>query len=163
MNLKAIISIAIIISTILLVVRISSEINDDQFKEGKYIHLDSMVMEFYEANATVNIEYDLNAFTYAYIFCFGSKSLEPTIKKIFFEFPDVKIQKVGLNSATIQLTNISRKYDHNYMHDSTKLGLQPDSFTIVYPYNQGIRKLQKPEATLSVFYPDKPENKNKYY
>ncbi len=158
MNSKPIIVIALIISAVLLAVRISPAMNYEQYREGKYIHIDNMIIEFSKVNATVDVEYHLSPFARAYIFFFGSKNLEPKIKEIFSEFPEVKIQNIGLNSATLQITNISRKNDQDYMHESTKLGLQPDVLTIVYPYNLGTRKLENPDSTLSVFYPVHPEN-----
>lgn len=160
MDSKPIIAVALIISAVLLTVRVSPEISSEQFREGKYIHIDNMVIEFNKANATVDIEYHLTPFAQAYILLFGSKNLEPKIKEIFSEFPEVKIRKIRLNSATLQITNISWKNGPHYMHESTKLGLRPDVLTIVYPYNQGTRKLQNPDSTLSVFYPVHPENQN---
>ncbi|PAV10862.1 hypothetical protein ASJ81_12070 [Methanosarcina spelaei] len=158
MNLKSIIVIAFIISAVLLAGRVSPAMNFEQYREGKYIHVDNIVMEFSGANATVDVEYHLSPLANAYIFLFGSKHLEPKIKEIFLKFPEVKIREIGLESATLQLTNISWKYGNDYMHNSTKLGLQPDILTVVFPYNQGTRKLQNPDSTLSVFYPDHPEN-----
>lgn len=158
MDSKPLIVIALIISAILLAERIYPEINSEQFREGKYIHIDNIIMEFNETNATVEVEYNLAPFTQAYVFFFGSKNIEPKIKEIFANFKEVKIQKIGLNSATLQLTNISTKNDEDYMHDSTKLGLRTDVLTIVYPYNQGTRKLQNTDSTLSIFYPVHPEN-----
>jgi len=160
MDSKPIIAIALIISAVLLAVRVSPEMNYEQYREGKYIHVDNIVIEFNRLNATVDIEYHLAPFAQAYIFLLGSKNLEPKIKEIFSEFPEVKIQKIGLNSATLQITNISRKNGPEYLHESTKLGLRPDVLTIVYPYNQGTRKLQNPDSTLSVFYEVNPKNQN---
>jgi hypothetical protein len=157
MNFKTIAVIMLIFSTFLLAARLSPEMNSDQYQEGKYIHIDNMVMEFNGYNATVEVEYHLSPFAKAYIFFFGSKNLEPKIKEIFFKFPEMKIQTVGLSSATVQLTNVSWKSGHIYMHNSRKLGLIPDILTIVFPYNQGTRNIQIPDSTLSVFYPDSPE------
>jgi hypothetical protein len=160
MNSKSIIVIALIISVVLLAVRISPAMNSEQYREGKYIHVDNMVIGFNKLNATVDIEYHLTPFAQAYIFFFGSKNLESKIKGIFSEFPEVKIQKIGLNSATLQITNISKQVGEDYMHESTKLGLQTDVLTIVYPYNLGTRRQQNPDSTLSVFYPVHPESQS---
>ncbi|MGA9187975.1 MAG: hypothetical protein WB014_05265 [Methanosarcina sp.] len=160
MNSKPIIVIVLIISAILLAGRISPAMSSEQYSAGKYIHIDNIIMEFNRVNSTVDVEYHLAPFTKAYIFFFGSKNLEPKIKEIFSEFPEVKIQKIGFNSATLQITNISSKNGQDYMHESTKLGLRPDILTIVYPYNQGTREIKNPDSTLSVFYPVHPENQN---
>ena len=74
MKIKAIIAIALIISAVLLAARLSPEISTEQFKEGKYIHVDSMVIEFNKTNANVNVEYRLSPFAEVYIFLFGSKT-----------------------------------------------------------------------------------------
>jgi hypothetical protein len=157
MNFKPMMVFMLIISAILLAVQISPDMNSSEYQEGKYIHIDNMVMGFNGYNATVELEYHLSPFAEAYIFFFGSKNLKSKMKEIFFEFPEMKIQTIGLNSATIQLTNVSWKYDHNYMHNSRKLGLSPDVLTVIFPYNQGTRNIQNPDSTLSVFYPDSPE------
>ncbi|WP_440944898.1 hypothetical protein ACSAZL_12090 [Methanosarcina sp. T3] len=159
MNPKPIIAVAFIISVI-VITRLFIPGYIEQFREGKYIHVDNIVMEFDETNATVDVEYHLAPFAQAYVFFFGSKNIEPKIKEIFSEFPETKIQKIGLNSATLQITNISEINGEDYTHDSTKLGLRPDVLTIVYPYNQGTRKLQNPDSTISIFYPIHPENQN---
>lgn len=157
MNLKPIIVITLIISAVLLAARISPAMNSEQYREGKYIHIDNIVMEFSGTNATIDVEYHLSPFAKAYIFLFGSKNLEPKMKEIFFKFPEMQIKDIGLNSATIQLTNVSWKYGHDYMHDSRKLGIHSDVLTIIFPYNQGIRRVQNTDSTLSVFYPDSPK------
>jgi hypothetical protein len=157
MKSKALIIIFLLISTSLMAARVFPRNNAEQFREGTYIHIDNMVIEFNEANATVNIEYHLAPFAYAYTFFFGSKNLEPKINEVFANFKEVKIQKMGYNSATIQITNISKRNGENYMHESTKLGMQPDALTIVYPRNQGTKELQNQNSTLNIFYPAGPK------
>lgn len=160
MDSKPIIAIALIISAVLLSIRVSPGFSPDQFREGKYIHVDNMVIEFNKANATVNLKYHLTPFAQVYTFLFGSKNLKPKIMEIFVNFKEVKIQKIGFNSATLQITNISRKSGQDYLHESKKLGVSPDVLTIVYPYNQGSRKLQNPDSTLNTFYPVYPPTQN---
>jgi len=148
---KPIIVIAIIISAGLMAAKLSPEMSVEQFKEGKYIHINSVVIEFKKANANAYIEYRLSPFAEAYIFLFGSKHLEPKIKEIFADFNDVNIQKIGSNSASIQITNISRKSDQFYLHESRQFGVQPDVLTLVYP--DGTRRnIQSPKSTPNAFY-----------
>ena len=151
MDTKPIIIIALIISAVLLAVKVSPEINTDQFREGKYIHIDSIVIQFNKFNANVNMEYHLSPFAEAYIFLFGSKHLEPKIKEIFADFKIIKIWDIGSNSASLQVTNISRKSDPYYLHESRKFGVQPDVLTLVYP--DGTRRnIQNPKSTPNAFY-----------
>lgn len=152
MDVKPIIAIALIISAILLAARLSPEMSTEQFKEGKYIHVDNVVMEFNKANATVNVEYRLSLFAKAYIFLFGSKHLEPKIMEIFADFKEVKIKEIKSDSASLQITNVSRKSDQYYLHEPRKFGLEPDVLTLVYHNPEGTRKIMHPESTPPVFY-----------
>ena len=56
MDTKPIIIIALTISAVLLAVKVSPEISTDQFREGKYIHIDNIVIQFNKFNANVNVE-----------------------------------------------------------------------------------------------------------
>lgn len=151
MKIKAIITIALIISSVLLAAKLSPEVRTDQFKEGKYIHIDSMVIQFNKTDANVNVEYRLSPFAKVYIFLFGSKNLEPKIKEIFADFKIIKIWDIGSNSASLHVTNISRKSDPYYLHESRKFGVQPDVLTLVYP--DGTRRnIQNPKSTPNAFY-----------
>jgi len=133
MKIKAIITIALIISAALLAARMSPGANVEQFREGKYIHVDIMTIQFKKTDATVDIQYHLSPFAQAYIFLFGSKNLEPKIEEIFSEFQEVKILKLGSSSASLQILNISRKSDVYYLHESRNFSVQTDVLTIVYP------------------------------
>jgi len=151
MKIKLMIAIALIISAAIMAAKVSSEINTDQFREGKYIHIDSIEIDFDKTNANVYLNYDLSPFAESYMFLFGSKNLEPKIKEIFANFSEVHIQMIGSNSASLQITNISRKKDQYYLHDSRKFGMRPDVLTLVYP--DGTRKIyQNAISTQDTFY-----------
>ncbi len=151
MKIKAIITIALIISAVLMAGRVSPGINTDQFREGKYIHLDRMEIAFNKTDADVSIEYHLNPFAQAYIFLFGSKNLEPKIKEIFSDFDNIEIQKIGRTSASIQVKNVSKKSEEYYLHDSRKFGMQPNTLTLVYP--EGTRRdIENAKSTPNTFY-----------
>jgi hypothetical protein len=151
MHIKPIIAIVLIISAVLLAAKLSPEISTEQFREGKYIHVDSIVIQFDKANADAYIEYRLSLFAKAYMFVFGSKNLEPKIKEIFADFEEVKILEIGSNSASLRITNISKKSDQYYLHESRKFGVQPDTLTLVYP--DGTRRnTLNPKTTPSAFY-----------
>jgi|ERR1035437_586969 hypothetical protein len=151
METKLIIAIALIISAALLVARLFQEVNTEQFKEGKYIHINSVVIEFNKSNANVNVEYRISPFAEAYIFLFGSKHLEPKMKEIFADFSDVKILKIGSNSASLLVSNISRKNDQFYLHESRKFDVQPGTLTLVYP--DGTRRnILNTSSTPNTFY-----------
>jgi hypothetical protein len=150
MHIKPIIAIALIISAALLAVKFSPQINTEQFREGKYIHIDSIEIVFDKTDANVNVEYRLSPFAEAYMFLLGSKNLEPKIKEIFANFTEVKIRQIGSNSASLLITNISRQKDQYYLHDSRRFGVSPDNLTLVSP--QGTRTFQNPHSTGDFFY-----------
>ncbi|WP_440947684.1 hypothetical protein ACSAZL_05375 [Methanosarcina sp. T3] len=153
MKIKAIITIALIISAALMAARVTPGINTNQFREGKYIHLDNMVIEFDKTDADVQISYHLSPFAQVYMFMFGSKHLEPKIEEIFFDFENIEIQRMGINSALIHVNDISRQKDEDYLHDSRELGMQPDVLTLVYP--DGKRKnIEHAKSTSDIFYED---------
>lgn len=151
MKIKAIITIALIISAALMAARVSPGVNMEQFREGKYIHIDSMVIEFDKTDADVQIKYRLSPFAQVYMFMFGSKHLEPKIEEIFFDFENIEIQRIGINSALIHVKDISRQRDENYLHDSRELGMQPDVLTLVYP-NGKRQNIEHAKKTSDVFY-----------
>ncbi|MGB9940577.1 hypothetical protein [Methanosarcina sp.] len=151
MKIKAIITIALIISAALMAGKISPEINTDQFREGKYIHVDTMEIAFSKTDAQISIEYHLSPFAQAYIFLFGSKHLEPKIEEIFFDFENVKVQEIGRTSALIQVKGISRQSEEYYLHESREFGMAPDVLTVVYP--EGARRnIEHAKATPNTFY-----------
>ncbi len=151
METKMIIAIALIISAVLLTVKLFQEVSTEQFREGKYIHIDSVVIGFNKSNANVHVEYRLSPFAEVYIFLFGSKHLEPKMKEIFADFSDVKILKIGRNSASLLVSNISRKSDQFYLHESRKFDVQPDILTLVYP--DGTRRnILNTNSTPNTFY-----------
>jgi hypothetical protein len=151
MKAKAIITIALIISAVLMAAKVSPGINADQFTEGKYIHLDNMEIAFSGTDARISIEYHLSPFAQAYIFLFGSKNLEPKIKEIFFDFGNVEVQEIGKDSALIQVKGISRHSDEYYLHESRKFGVSPDTLTVIYP--EGTRReINRPRTTPNTFY-----------
>ena len=151
METKLIIAIALIISVVLLAAKLFQEVSTEQFKEGKYIHINSVVIEFNKSNANVNVEYRISPFAEAYIFLFGSKHLEPKMKEIFADFSDVKILKIGSYSASLLVSNISRKNDQFYLHESKKFDVQPGILTLVYPDGTK-RNILNTSSTPNTFY-----------
>lgn len=152
MKIKAIITVALLISAALLAARMVPGSSADQFKEGKYIHVDSMVIQFEKTDATVSIDYHLSPFAQVYIFLFGSKNLEPKIEEIFSKFHEVKIQKIGRSSASLQILNVSKISDGYYLCNSCELGVQSDVVTFVYP-PKGVKKsYEHVKVTPPVFY-----------
>jgi hypothetical protein len=152
MKTKPIIVIAILISAALLAARMVPGNSADQFEEGKYIHVDSIEIQFEKTDAAVSINYHLNPFAQAYVLMFGSKNLEPKIKEIFSGFREVKIQQIGRSSASLQVLNISREEAGNYLCDSYELGVQSDVVTFVYPPKGKTRSYEHVKVTPPVFY-----------
>lgn len=151
MKIKAIITIALIISATLMAARVSPEVNTEQFREGKYIHIDSMVIEFDQTDADVQIKYHLSPFAQVYMFMFGSKHLEPKIEDIFFDFENIEVLKIGRTSALIHINDVSRQNDEYFLHDSRELGMQPDILTLVYPDNTR-QSIEHAKDTPDIFY-----------
>ncbi|MCQ1536364.1 hypothetical protein FTO70_11875 [Methanosarcina sp. KYL-1] len=151
MKIKAVITIAIIISASLMAARFTPGIDMEQFREGKYIHLDQVVIEFDRSDAEINIHYHLSPFAQVYMFLFGSRHMEPKIEEIFFDFKEVDIQKIGRTNARIQVKGVSRQNDDYYLHDSREFGMRPDTLTLVYP-DGTIRNIEKARATPDTFY-----------
>ena len=151
MEIKPIIAIALIILAVLMAAKLSPDINSEQFREGKYIHIDSVEIVLDKTDANVYFEYHLSPFAEAYMFFLGSKNLEPKIKEIFANFTEVKIQHIESNSVSLQIMNFSRKKDQYYLHDSRNFGVSPDTLTIVYP--DGTTKIfQRPVSTPNTFF-----------
>lgn len=157
MKIKAIIAIALIISAALMAAKVSPGINTEQFREGKYIHIDSMVIKFNKTDADVQIKYRLSPFAQVYMFMFGSKHLEPKIEEIFYDFEKIEIQNIGRTSALIHIKDISRQNDEYYLHDSRELGMSPDVLTLVYP-DKTRQNIEHAKATRDVFYEDPAKN-----
>jgi hypothetical protein len=151
MKIKPIIVITLLISATLLAARVVPGTSADEFKEGKYIHVDSIVIQFEKTDATVSVNYHLSPFAQAYILLFGSKNLEPKIKEIFSGFREVKIQKIEKSSASLQTLNVSKKSDEYYLCDSCELGVKSDALTFVYP-NGAKRSYEHIKVTPPVFY-----------
>lgn len=152
MKIKAIITIALIISAALLAAKLSPGIIDtDQFREGKYIHLDSMEIAFSKTDAEISIEYHLSPFAQAYIFLFGSKHLEPKIEEIFYDFENVEVKEIGKSSALIEVKGVSRRSEEYYLHESREFGMSPDVLTVVYPEGAK-RNIEHAKFTPNTFY-----------
>jgi hypothetical protein len=129
----------------------SPGVNMEQFREGKYIHIDSMEIDFNKTDADVQITYNLSPFAQVYMFMFGSKHLEPKIEEIFFDFDSIEIRRIGRTSALVHIDNVSRQSGQYYLHDSRELGMQPDMLTLVYP-DKTRQSIEYAKATRNVFY-----------
>ena len=151
MKATAILAIALIISASLMAIKVSPGIDMDEFREGRYIHLDQVTIEFDKTDAEVSIEYHLSPFAQVYMFLFGSRHLEPKIQEIFFDFDDFTIQEIGRTHAKVLVKDISRQSSGYYLHDSRQLGIKPDTLTLVFP--DGIqRNAENAKETPDTFY-----------
>lgn len=151
MKATAIITIALIISASLMAIKVSPGIDMDEFREGRYIHLDQVIIEFDKTDAEVSIEYHLSPFAQVYMFLFGSRHLEPKINEVFFDFDEVTIQEIGRTHAKVLVKDISRQSSEYYLHDSRQLGIKPDTLTLVFP--DGTRRnAENAKETPNTFY-----------
>ncbi len=151
MKATAIITIALIISASLMAFKVSPGIDMEEFREGKYIHLDQVTIEFDKTDAEVIIEYHLTPFAQAYMFLFGSSHLEPKIKEIFSDFNEVTIQEIGRTHAKVFVKDISRQSNDYYLHDTRQLGMEPDILTLVFP-DGSRRNAENARETPNTFY-----------
>ncbi len=152
MKATAIITIALIISASLMAAKVSPGIDMDEFREGKYIHLDQVTIEFDKTDAEVSIQYHLSPFSQVYMFLFGSSHLEPKIREIFFDFSDITIEEIGRTHAKVLVKDISRQSNGYYLHDSRQFGLRPDMLTLVFP-DGSRRNAENAKETPDTFYP----------
>lgn len=118
---------------------------------SNYIHIEHMTMEFEDHDAVVTLSYDLNLFADMYVFILGSYNLEPTFEKMFSDFESVEVTKIGWNSATIRIKDVSRKVDAYYLHDSRELGMNVKTLTIVYP-DGSAKDYPDSKSTPNIFY-----------
>jgi hypothetical protein len=151
MKSTAIIAIALIISASLMAVKVSPGIDTEEFREGKYIHLDQVTIKFDKTDAEVSIEYHLSPFAQVYMFLFGSSHLEPKINEIFFNFSEVTIQEIGRTHAKVLVKDISRQSNDYYLHDTRQLGMKPDMLTLVFP-DGSRRNAENAKETPNTFY-----------
>ena len=141
--------VILLIAAFALVIMPSSAVTEDE----QFIHITRMVVTFEKADGIAEINYNLDPFAKAYVFLLGSRNLEPTFKKIFFEFEDVEIMEIGQNHAMIMLKNMSRQSGEYYLHDSREFGASVDVLTFVYP-DGSTKQLENTRTTQNTFYSD---------
>ncbi len=141
--------VILLIAAFALVIMPSSAVTEDD----QFIHINRMILNFEKIDGMVEITYDLDFFAKTYVFLLGSRNLEPTFEKIFFEFEDVEIIEIGQNHAVIMLKNISRQSGEYYLHDSCELGANVDVLTFIYP-DGSTKQLENTRSTQNTFYSD---------
>lgn len=119
--------------------------------DNEYIHYNKMMMQFSDTNATVTLYFQMNIFAQIYVLFMGSHNLNNDIKKVFNQFDEVQINKIGKDYAVIHISNITTLQNGYYLHDSKKLGAIIDELSIIYP--SGLTKeSNNVNVTPNIFY-----------
>ncbi|MGP8320144.1 MAG: hypothetical protein ACT6FD_05065 [Methanosarcinaceae archaeon] len=145
---KSFASIVILLAVILglLIVPSSAVIEN-----GQYMQVERMVMTFEKADARVDIFYNLDIFVEVYVFLLGSHNLELTFERMFSDFDEVEVTKIGQDHAVVLLNNVSRKSGEYYLHDSHKIGVNVGELTIMSP-DGSTKQLKNARCTQNTFY-----------
>lgn len=117
----------------------------------EYIKFNQVSMAFQGTDTVISVSYSLDMFSSTYIFLLGAHNLEPAIDNLFFDFEDMEVLEIGKDKAVILATNVSRKNDEFYLHDSHELGRIVDLLTIIYP-DGSTRTIFDASATPDTFY-----------
>ena len=141
--------VILLMAAFALVIMPSSAVTEDE----QFIHINRMIVTFENTDGTVEIDYDLDLFTKTYVFLLGSRNLEPTFEKMFFDFEDIEIIEIRQDNAVILLKNISRQSGDYYLHDSCELGAKVDVLIFIYP-NGSTKVLENTRSTQNTFYSD---------
>ncbi|MBU3967062.1 MAG: hypothetical protein KKG76_06785 [Euryarchaeota archaeon] len=122
---------ALIVTVFLIIVFASLTPFSVGASEKRSIDITSLTINFDKTDATFTVYYDIGRLPKMFILLLGSKSLEPKIKSVFFEF-DYDIIKMDPDKAVLRVKNISRPQKEYYLHDSVKFG--ESIKTVLYIY-----------------------------
>lgn len=120
-------------------------------EDSDFIKLETMVMSFDEADASVTVTYDLGPFARIYVLAFGTRHLESSFNEIFSEYDNAEIKEVGYDTVKIELKDISRSSDTYYLHDSRDLNNIVSSIKVIYPNGQ-TKTVNNVKETPNIFY-----------
>ena len=63
----------------------------------------------------------------------------------------MEVKEIGKSSAIIEVKGVSRRSDENYLHESRKFEMPPDTLTVIYP-DGARRNSEHAESTPNIFY-----------
>jgi hypothetical protein len=119
--------------------------------DNRSLDITSLTINFDKTDATFTVNYDMGELPKLFIFLLGSKSLEPKIKSVFFEF-EYDIIKMDPDKAVLRVRNISRLDKGYYLHDAKKLGEYIDTLYIYTPDSPRPREYSYINTTQYTFY-----------
>ena len=119
--------------------------------DNRSLDITSLTIDFDRTDAIFTVNYDMGGLPKMFILLLGSKSLEPKIKSVFFEF-DYDIIKMDAEKAVLRVRNISRLDKGYYLHDAKKLGEYIDTVYIYTTDSPRPREYSHINSTQYTFY-----------
>jgi hypothetical protein len=108
---------------------------------GQCIYVKDVTMHLDGDDATFELSYQLDTFTWFYVLALGCRHLEPELLSFLGGYRDVKLMKADVDGAALQVKGAAR-YDGSYYH------FDP------HPFGSKDNPLKKGIAKLSVVYPE---------
>lgn len=108
---------------------------------GECIYVKDVTMHLDGDDATFELSYSLDTFTWFYVLALGCRHLEPELLSFLGGYGDVKLMKADIDGAALQVKGAAR-YDGSYYH------FDP------HPFGSKDNPLKKGIAKLSVVYPE---------
>lgn len=119
--------------------------------DNRSLDITSLTINFDRTDAIFTVNYDMGGLPKMFILLLGSKSLEPKIKSVFFEF-DYDIIKMDAEKAVLRVRNISRLDKGYYLHDAKKFGNYIDTVDIYTTDSPRPREYSHINSTQYTFY-----------
>ena len=119
----------------------------------RYFHVNSVTMNPEGPDVRFTVKYELDIIAKMYVLFLGTRSIEPAIHDLFYDFDNIRVISVRDNSAEIIAYNVG--YQDNeiggiYFYDSHMLGATADEF-ILFPYSANPERLQNADSTPNTF------------
>ncbi|RLG26525.1 hypothetical protein DRN85_02800 [Methanosarcinales archaeon] len=123
-----------------------------QRDDASYIEFTSASIRFNGTDATITIHYDLAPTVKAYIFAFGTGSIESNIENISSSFEDYKIVRIKPEYAEILVKNASIESKGYYLHHEIELPTRFRVLEVYTPEKSSPRNYYNMNTTPNIFY-----------
>ncbi|NMG82628.1 MAG: hypothetical protein GIS02_00270 [Methanosarcinales archaeon] len=124
-----------------------------QTEQTTYIDINEASIRFNGSDATIMLYYKLTPAARAYIFSFGTSSLEPNIQGMFSNFKDTQVLNIRPEHAEILIRNVSKSNENYYLHHSIELPLTFRVLKVYTPNSRESRDYYYVNSTPDIFYP----------
>ena len=124
-----------------------------QTEQTTYIDVNEASIRFNGSDATITLYYELTPAARAYIFAFGTSSLEPKIQGMFSNFKDTQVLNIRPEHAEILIRNVSKPNENYYLHHSIELPLTFRVLKVYTPDSRESRDYYYVNSTPDIFYP----------